>query len=88
MIRLNPNSKKSSKSLRDRKTKNYVKSVSGPCYPHANNFYAMIRKHLVDKLGTSMEIKERNIELHASVSASETPYGFTATFTITDATQA
>jgi ribosome-associated translation inhibitor RaiA len=47
-----------------------------------------IRKHLVDKLGTSMEIKERNIELHASVSASETPYGFTATFTITDATQA
>jgi pyrroline-5-carboxylate reductase len=48
----------------------------------------MIRKHLVDKLGTSMEIKERNIELHALVSASETAYGFTATFTITDATQA
>ena len=41
-----------------------------------------IRKHLIDKLGTEIEIKEQNIELNALVSMDENPYDFTATLTV------
>jgi ribosome-associated translation inhibitor RaiA len=47
-----------------------------------------IRKHLIDKLGTELEIKEQNIELNALVSKDDNPYDFTATLTVkTDGVQ-
>lgn len=47
-----------------------------------------IRKHLIDKLGTELEIKEENIELNALVSMDENPYDFTATLMVkTDGVQ-
>ena len=47
-----------------------------------------IRKHLIDKLGTELDIKEQNIELNALVSMDENPYDFTATLTVkTDGVQ-